>query len=471
MGYLQKIMYLSLTLKSILLRFISIKSLIMSKKIKTIILIGLAAASAIVSAATIEEIRPFDRDNGNTNSSYGEVVAFSEKALIVANDNYYDRSVYIYVDSNGDGRYGDEPATKLKAFDFVSNSNVIAQGYANKIAASGNTLVVGAGSDALDNSYVYKPESPRLSGAVYVYVDRDNDGDFSDETAEKIKAPTPAEKGYFGRSVAISGNTLVVGDNYGFHIYVDSDRDGYFDDEIAQTFVDNRGVNNLWTYLAISGNKIAVGFYGYNYINGAVTSYITDDRVSLYIDRNNNGLFDEPVQHLGNNQHQHSAYDSFGKSLAISGNTIVIGSYGSDELGTDTGAAYIYVDSNDDGIFNEVPQKLNALNPRASDNFGRTVAIKGNTLLITNYQDDEDHYNGGTIYLYRDSNGNGLFTDETPQYITNAQLIDSSDYDYFGHSLAIKGDIIATGATNAHHPDDIRGSVYTFSLQFNLKEF
>ena len=73
--------------------------------------------------------------------------------------------------------------------------------------------------------------------------------------------------------------------------------------------------------------------------------------------------------------------DEFGHSVAISGNTAIIGAW-KDDVGaiTDAGSASIYRrDTAGNWIFES---KLTAFDAAASDEFGKSVAISGDTVII-----------------------------------------------------------------------------------------
>ena len=71
--------------------------------------------------------------------------------------------------------------------------------------------------------------------------------------------------------------------------------------------------------------------------------------------------------------------DKFGQSVAISGDTIVVGAYVADAPLSDSGAAYVFVRS---GTTWTQQQKLTASDGRAGDEFGNSVAIAGETLAV-----------------------------------------------------------------------------------------
>ena len=85
------------------------------------------------------------------------------------------------------------------------------------------------------------------------------------------------------------------------------------------------------------------------------------------------------------------ADDRFGGSVAISGDTLVVGARQedssasggeSDNSSTDAGAAYVFTRSDTTGEWTQQAY-LKASNAVASDNFGHSVSIDGDTLVVS----------------------------------------------------------------------------------------
>ena len=163
--------------------------------------------------------------------------------------------------------------------------------------------------------------------------------------------------------------------------------------------------------------------------------------------------------------------DQFGRSVAIDGNWAIIGAYleaGPSNNKTGAGAAYIFERSGDS--WQEV-QVLRASNAEASDNFGYSVAIDGDRVIVG--ASDEDGNTGdqydrrGAAYVFERSSGtwgnpsgNG-FSEETQ--ILRASNADSDDN--FGHSVAIDGDRAIVGAVREDGPSNGKssaGAAYVF---------
>lgn len=132
------------------------------------------------------------------------------------------------------------------------------------------------------------------------------------------------------------------------------------------------------------------------------------------------------------------AEDEFGRSVAISGDTVVIGAW-RDDVGAniEQGSAYVYVFNGTSWNFQ---QKLTASDGVASADFGNAVSIQGNTIVVgasttkigTNVQQ-------GKVYV---------FTRSGTQW-TQTQALTASDgdrLDHFGSDVSLDGNTLLIGA-------------------------
>ena len=149
-----------------------------------------------------------------------------------------------------------------------------------------------------------------------------------------------------------------------------------------------------------------------------------------------------------------SPFASFvGSASGASSNLkIVVGANGDDDGGSASGSAYIY---NLDGT-GEV--KLTASDGAASDQFGISVAIAHNKIVVGSSLDDENGNYSGSVYLYN--------LDGTGE--TKITASDASADDRFGWSVAMGNNKIAVGALMR----DVgtlsgAGSVYIYDLDGN----
>ena len=135
-----------------------------------------------------------------------------------------------------------------------------------------------------------------------------------------------------------------------------------------------------------------------------------------------------------------AAGDTFGVSVAIDGNTVVIGAYEDDSY---RGSAYVFRTLNTlDGsvIYGQVA-KLTAADGAAGDQFGRSVAIDGNTIVVGAFH--YDNGGSGAVYVFRTTNSGATY----PQ-VAKLTASDAATNDYFGYSVAIDGGTVVVGAYN-----------------------
>jgi len=145
--------------------------------------------------------------------------------------------------------------------------------------------------------------------------------------------------------------------------------------------------------------------------------------------------------------------DKFGRSVAMDGNKIVIGSphetFTIPGVGFGTfGAAYLY----DATTGNLLQTLINPL-PSPLDNFGDAVAILGDKVVVAATSEDIDGNGIGLVYLFDATDGSLLQTFHDP-------LIDGFGSHSFGNAVAISGDKVVIGSRTAGQGNS--GAVYIF---------
>jgi hypothetical protein len=138
--------------------------------------------------------------------------------------------------------------------------------------------------------------------------------------------------------------------------------------------------------------------------------------------------------------------DHFGWDVAISGDTIVVGSYDLNEV--DHGAAYVFTGSN--GTWNQ-QQKLTPAIGSVTEQFGSSVAISGETVLVGAH--GSDGFRGAAYVFVR--NG-GTWSEQ--QKLSGSDTIAN---DEFGWSVDLSGETAIIGAPRVQ---SAKGAAYVFSL-------
>jgi hypothetical protein len=347
------------------------------------------------------------------------------------------------------------------------------------VAIDGDTAVVGALSEG-------------GSGAAYVF--KRNGISWSQEAYLKAPAGFADPGDNFGASVAISGDTLVVGATS-----EDSDSDTIINGTTADAgntagqagaaYVFRRS-GTTWTqeaYLkapnsdandlfgisvAISGDTIAVGASGERsnvctIINGPTASGVNDGTFAswgaVYVFRRTGVNWAQEAYLKPSNC---GGSDEFGYSVGIDGDTIVAGAYREDSSQTtitngaaiplnnsaaDAGAAYIFKRT---GVNWAEEAYLKAPNAEANDFFGWSVAIAGDTVVVGAYAEDSNQF---TITNGTTASGNNLALGSGAAYVFKRTGVNwaqeaylkppnTNTNDRFGYNVALSGDTVLVGS-------------------------
>ncbi|RIK68514.1 MAG: hypothetical protein DCC65_02660 [Planctomycetota bacterium] len=213
-------------------------------------------------------------------------------------------------------------------------------------------------------------------------------------------------------------------------------------DEIARLTAPDAAAQDRFGYsVSISGSTLVAGAYG-------------DD--GPFVDTGSAHVF---VEMDGTWVHQAhltapdaSASDYFGISSAVCGDVVAVGSEGDDDLGANAGAVYIFVRS---GGAWSLGQKITAPDGAAGDNFGRSVSLEGDTLVVGAYQDDDAYINAGSAYVFVRTDGGWDLQQKLTAY-------DAEAGDWFGFSAALSADTLIVGSNEDDDLGSASGSAYIY---------
>lgn len=150
-------------------------------------------------------------------------------------------------------------------------------------------------------------------------------------------------------------------------------------------------------------------------------------------------------------------FDQFGSSIAISGNTAIVGTPFDDDAGDGSGSAYLFDTTAGLELF-----KLTATDAAAGDEFGNSVAISGGIAIVGADEDDDAGDGSGSAYLFDTTTGLQLF---------KLTANDAAANDAFGHSVAIFGTTAIVGTPFDDDTGSISGSAYIFDTTTGLQLF
>lgn len=295
------------------------------------------------------------------------------------------------------------------------------------MAVSGETVVVGVPYVGANNT-----------GAVYVFTR--TAGTWTQQAF--LKSGNPGAGDRFGAAVAVAGDTVVVG--------------AYGEDS------NSTGANSIPNELA-SGSGAAYVF----------TRSGSDWTQHAYLKAGNTGAGDE-----------------FGKAVAVSGESVIVGAPAEDsgtagvnpvsnESANYAGAAYVFSRS---GIVWTQQAFLKAGNPGVNDGFGEAVAISGDLVVVgatgesgnstvVNGPSNENALYAGAAYIFRRDSAGWV-------QLAYLKASNSQSLDFFGLSVAISGNTVVasapsegsgTSGVNSTPNENVpwAGAAYTFDISAN----
>jgi hypothetical protein len=218
--------------------------------------------------------------------------------------------------------------------------------------------------------------------------ERDHGGPNQWGLVDKLTAPDGDFFDGFGRSVAVSGSTIVVGapfseDSGAMYVFERGATSQLEAQGDVATSTSTTPPNNLWHYAAkieptspIHAFGLAIG------IDDAIVAGAYDGAYVFERD----ALEPSGWKGVAVLEDETASDDNlFGTSVAIDGGTIVVGAMLDDEHGVNSGAAYVFVnDCVGDMAWCE-NAKLAPQDPLKATGFGGSVAISGSTIVVGRY--------------------------------------------------------------------------------------
>jgi FG-GAP repeat/Putative binding domain, N-terminal len=270
----------------------------------------------------------------------------------------------------------------------------------------------------------------------------------------KLTADDGAEYDYFGEAVSISGNFAVVGaygdddkGNYSGSAYVFEQTESGWVKRAKLTASDGSSGDYFGRAVSISGDYIIVGAYG-------DSSY-----GSAYIFRKPSDGWQDMTETAKLTASDKALSDSFGLAVSISLNHAIVGAYGGDDSGDNSGSAYIFEMPPDGWQDMTETAKLTASDGAAGDNFGRAVDIFGDTVIVgAKYHDSDNSDDSGSAYIFEMPTDGWMDMTETAKLTAR----DGAQWDYFGLSVSISGDQAIVGAYGDDDNGSYSGSAYVF---------
>jgi hypothetical protein len=304
------------------------------------------------------------------------------------------------------------------------------------VAIDGDILVVGASGN--DSSGVN-------SGAAYVY--ERSSGRW--ELSAQLMPSNASELDYFGRSVAVEGETIVIGARGADGFVPESgaafvfQRTGGIWSEIAKLSADDGvGGDYFGESLAISGGTVVVG--------ARMDDDVSTNRGSAYVFREMSGAWQQVAKLTASDG---APYDFFGSSVAIDSNIVLVGAPYDDDLGDASGACYLFQEQG--GQWHEVAKLTAGDNTPWWDGFGASLAIEGDSIVVGSRDNDFYGISAGAVFVFRR---------QDDEWVQEALLRSAAarPQSYFGSSLDICQGRIVVGATQGNLARPQSGTVVLF---------
>jgi hypothetical protein len=320
--------------------------------------------------ATYVEVAKLTAADASNDDRFGISVAIDGGTIVVGASGDDDAgsnsgSVHVFRTTDGGATYIE--VAKLMAADAAASV-----GFGYSLAIDGGTMVIGAsryGNGGSGSAYVFRTTD---GGATYAQV-------------AKLTAADAAENDKFGFSVAIDGDTVVVGADGGEAAYVFRTSDGGSTyGQVAKLTASDAAAGDDFGYsVAIDGDTIVVGAYIENSYRGSAYVFRTSDGGATYVELAKLTASDA------------ASHDRFGSSVAIDGDTVVVGAYGA---GT-CGAAYVFRTTDGGATYGQVA-KLTAADASTWGGFGFSVAISNGTVVAGSPCHDQSCTNLGSAYVF-----------------------------------------------------------------------
>ena len=286
----------------------------------------------------------------------------------------------------------------------------------------------------------------------------------SEQQVAKLTAGDAAANDYFGYSVAVDGDTAVVGaygdDSSKGAAYVLVRQSGTWSQVAKLTASDGEGGDQFGRSVAVDGNTVVVGAYwddDQGDGSGSVYVFTKPNTIGGWADW-------DPVNDTETAKLTAShgaANDKFGTSVAVDGDTVVVGAYWDDDQGGDSGSVYVFTKATD-SVWADATEtvKLTASHGAANDSFGISVALDGDTMAVGAVQDD----NSGAAYVFTRQAG-------VWSQVAKLTAFAKAANDYFGRSVAVEengdgdgdGDTVVVGASQDDDKGSNSGSAYVFT--------
>lgn len=313
-----------------------------------------------------------------------------------------------------------------------------------------------SGNTALVGSWLWP--NGNATGLVYVFVRSGPPGGEVWTQQTVLICPQFGSYQYFGASLALEGDAAVVGTLAAPGLDVGGQ--AFFYSRSGPPGGESWSAQQVYPSDGVPGDQFGVSVAMSPSQNTAVVGAWLDDNAggtdagSAYVYVRTGNTWVEQAKLTASDG---AAEDQFGRQVAIDGDTIVVGARQDDHAGgANAGSAYVFTRS---GSLWTQQAKLTASDAAAGDEFGLVLTIAGDRLIVGAYSDD---HAGGA-----DAGSAYVFTRAGATWTERSKITapDAAAGDAFGGSLALSGDMALISSVFDDHAGGIdAGAAYVFDL-------
>jgi hypothetical protein len=286
-----------------------------------------------------------------------------------------------------------------------------------------------------------------VTGAAYVY---ELGGNGAWSQVARLEAGSFLGRSFFGVSVSIDGDYAVVGAHGGAgEAYVFSrHRNGSnaWGRLTKLTASDSGSRDRLGNAVSISGGTVAVA------AGGAGAVYVFQRKFG------GSGQWGEVTKITGSPR---TTGDGFGHDVALDGSWLIVGAHRSDgacpqDPNCNSGSAYIF--RRHAGGLHHWGQiaRLTAADAAAADEFGVRVDLSGNLAVVGSWHRDDSAADAGAAYLFERIGPAGW------EQAVTFTASDGQRLDELGCAVAVEGDTVIAGAWRHDGAFEMAGAAYVF---------
>ena len=415
---------------------------------------GSVTDSRTTAIALHEFVAKLLASDGASGDGLGTAAAATRDVVVIGapqdDDNGMNSgSVYVYVRQIG------PPEQWLLARKIVPPGGAAGDAFGTAVAIDGDTIAVGAplarGTRTSGSAFIFTRSAPGSTNWSFVVKIAPADGDSGDE---------------FGSAVSVRGDFLAVGsrldDDFGTSsgsVYIYGRNQGGANKwgQVKKVLpLDSTGGDQFGCAVSLSGEMLAVGapFKAQNGTNSGAAYLFARTQGGA----NNWGQLQKllPSDELSG--------DNFGWTLSLDAQTLAVGSPRNDQLGNDSGAAYVFSRGPEGTNVWAQVRKLTPVQVLNNDQFGYAVSVSRDKVLVGmpfSGLNNQSRFGSALVYM-RDQGGTNNWG-----LVQILERSDPENNDQFGYAVALAQNTVVVGNPLDDDRGTDSGSAYVYRLKFN----